>query len=135
MEKLTIQATVENLAPVTEFIISSLEERDCPIKVMMQMELVVEEVFVNVANYAYAPEVGDVTIYKNFEDNPRALELIFADSGMPYNPLEHQDPDITLAAEERSIGGLGIFLVKKNVDSITYERKDGQNILRMKKFF
>ena len=135
MEKLTIQATIENLPAVTEFIISSLEEKDCPIKIIMQMELVIEEVFVNVANYAYTPNVGDVTIYKNFSENPRTLDLTFADSGTPYNPLDHEDPDTTLAAEDRDIGGLGIFLVKKNVDSIDYQRKDGQNILHMKKLF
>lgn len=135
MEKLTVKAKVENLASVTEFIISSLEERGCSVKVSMQMELVIEEIFVNVANYAYTPEVGEVTIYKDFDDDPRALDLTFADFGTPYNPLEHKDPDTTLAAEDREIGGLGIFLVKKNVDAIDYERKDGQNILHMKKFF
>jgi len=135
MEELKIQAKVENLPSVTEFVISSLEEKDCPIKILMQMELVIEEVFVNVANYAYAPNVGEVIVSKDFDEEPRALDLTFADFGMPYNPLEHEDPDITLDAEERQIGGLGIFLVKKTVDEIDYERKDGKNILHMKKFF
>ena len=135
MEKLTIDATVENLSAVTEFITSSLEEKDCSIKIIMQMELVIEEIYVNVANYAYRPTVGTVTIYKSFEDSPRAVIITFIDGGVAYNPLEHKDPDINAGIDERGIGGLGIFLVKKNVDDISYERKDEQNILTIKKFF
>ena len=135
MEKLTIDAKLENLPTVTEFVIDALEIRDCPMKVTMQMELVIEELFVNVASYAYEDEGGKVTICRKFDDEPRALELSFIDSGTPYNPLEHKDPDTTLDAEEREIGGLGIFLVKKNVDEISYKREDEQNILTVKKFF
>lgn len=135
MEKIKIQATVENLTEVTDFVISSLEEKDCPIKIIMQMELVIEEIFVNIASYAYGSEVGDAVICRQFYEEPRAIELTFIDSGMAYNPLEHEDPDITLAAEDRKIGGLGIFLIKKNVDEIDYKYEDKQNILRIKKFF
>ena len=135
MEKLTTNATVENLAAVTEFITSTLEEKDCSMKIIMQMELVIEEIFVNVASYAYRPNVGPVTICKEISESPQAVTITFIDSGVAYNPLEREDPDITLSAEERDIGGLGIFLVKKNVDEISYEYKDGQNILRLKKFF
>jgi anti-sigma regulatory factor (Ser/Thr protein kinase) len=135
MEKLTIEAKVENLATVTEFITSSLEEKDCSIKIIMQMELVIEEIFVNVASYAYRPNIGSVTICKEFEESPQAVIITFIDSGIEYNPLEHEDPDINAGIDERSIGGLGIFLVKKNVDEISYERKDGKNILTMKKIF
>ena len=135
MEKLTIQATLENLAVATDFIVSSLEEKDCPMKVVMQLELVIEEIFVNVASYAYASGIGEVEIIKDFDKEPRAVEIVFTDSGVPYNPLEKEDPDITLAAEDREVGGLGIFLVKKNVDAIDYKYEDGKNILRIKKFF
>ena len=131
MEKLTIDATVENLATVTEFITSSLEEKDCPLKVIMQMELVIEEIFVNVASYAYRPNVGNVTIYKEFDN--QSITVSFVDSGVDYNPLEHEDPDTNAEIEDRDIGGLGIFLIKKNVDEISYERKDEQNILTIKK--
>lgn len=134
MEKMTIEATVENLATVTEFITSSLEEKDCSMKIIMQMEIVVEEIFVNVANYAYRPNVGPVTVCKEFENSPNAIKITFIDGGVEYNPLEHEDPDINAPAEKRDIGGLGIFLVKNNVDDISYERKDGQNILTVKKF-
>ncbi len=135
MEKFTIDAKLENLPAVTEFVIDALESRDCSMKVTMQMELVIEEIFVNVASYAYKNDVGEVTICRKFDEEPRAIELTFIDSGTPYNPLEHKDPDTSLGAEEREIGGLGIFLVKKNVDEISYKREDGQNILTVKKFF
>lgn len=135
MEKFTIDAKLENLPSVTEFVIDALESRDCPMKVTMQMELVIEEIFVNVASYAYKNDAGKVTICRSFDEEPRALNLIFADSGTPYNPLEHKDPDTSLGAEEREIGGLGIFLVKKNVDEIFYKYENGQNILTVKKFF
>ena len=135
MEELKLDATVENLPEVTEFVTASLEERDCSMKIVMQMELVIEEIFVNVASYAYAPDSGLVTVQKSFDDEPRALNLTFIDSGKPYNPLEHKDPDTSLGVDEREIGGLGIFLVKKNVDVINYARRDGQNILSVKKFF
>lgn len=131
MEKLTIDATVENLENVTEFITSSLEEKNCSMKIIMQMELVIEEIFVNVASYAYRPNVGPVTICKEIDD--QALTISFIDGGVDYNPLEHEDPDINAGIDEREIGGLGIFLVKKNVDEVSYERKDGQNILTIKK--
>lgn len=135
MEELTLDATVENLPEVTEFITASLEERDCPLKITMQVELVIEEIFMNVASYAYCPDVGIVTIQKSFDKEPRALNLTFIDAGHPYNPLEHKDPDTSLGVDEREIGGLGIFLIKKNVDAISYERRNNKNILSIKKFF
>ncbi len=135
MEKFTIEAVTENLDDVIAFATEKLEERDCPMKVVMQMELVIEEIFVNVSSYAYRPDVGDVTICIDFAENPAAVEMTFIDSGKPYNPLEKDDPDTTLGIDEREIGGLGIFLVKKNVDDIAYEYADGKNILRIKKFF
>lgn len=135
MEKITVDAVVENLQQVIDFATEQLEARDCPMKTVMQTELVVEEIFVNIANYAYHPEVGSATFCVEFEDNPSAVVMTFIDGGKPYNPLERDDPDTTLDVDERDIGGLGIFLVKKNVDEIAYRFDDGQNILTMKKFF
>lgn len=133
MEKLTIDAKIENLPAVTQFVTDALESRNCSLKIIMQIELVIEEIFVNIANYAYKNNSGIATVCRNFEDNPAALNLIFMDSGEKYNPLQHEDPDINLSAEDREIGGLGIFLVKKNVDEISYKYEDGQNILSVKK--
>lgn len=135
MEKLTVEAIVENLSVVTEFIIEPLEERNCKAKILMQMELVIEELFVNVASYAYKDKKGICTVIRQFEENPRAINITFIDSGVPYNPLNKPDPDTSLGVEEREIGGLGIFLVKKNVDEISYEYKDEQNVLSFKKLF
>ena len=135
MEKITVEATLENLQTVIDFATERLEARDCSMKVVMQTELVIEEIFVNIASYAYNPEIGPATFCIEFEENPDAVLMTFIDGGKPYNPLEQDEPDTTLAIEERDIGGLGIFLVKKNVDEISYEYSDGKNILRMKKFF
>ena len=135
METITVEATVENLQRVTDFATEKLEARACPLKASMQLELVIEELFVNIASYAYETATGDATFCIDFAENPAAVLLTFIDSGKPYNPLEKPDPDTTLDADEREIGGLGIFLVKNNVDEIFYERTDGKNILRMKKFF
>ena len=135
MEKITVDAVVENLQEVIDFATGQLEARDCPMKTSMQLELVIEEIFVNIASYAYHPEIGPATFCMEFEENPSAVRMTFIDGGKPYNPLEKGDPDTTLDIEERDIGGLGIFLVKKNVDEISYEYTDGKNILHMKKFF
>ena len=135
MEKITVEAKIENLQQVTDFATEKLEARDCPIKAAMQLELVIEEIFVNIASYAYESATGDATFCIDFAQDPDAVSLTFIDGGKPYNPLEKPDPDITLDMDERDIGGLGIFLVKKNVDEISYERTDGKNILHMKKFF
>ena len=135
MEKITVDAVVENLQEVIDFATEKLESRDCPMKASMQLELVIEEIFVNIASYAYHPEIGPATFCMEFEENPAAVVITFIDGGTPYNPLEKEDPDTTLDISERDIGGLGIFLVKKNVDEIAYEYTDGKNILRMKKFF
>ena len=135
MENITVDAVLENLQEVIDFAEEKLEARDCPMKTSMQLELVIEEIFVNIASYAYHPEIGAATFCMEFEENPAAVLMTFIDGGKPYNPLEKTDPDTTLDLAEREIGGLGIFLVKKNVDEISYEYTDGKNILRMKKFF
>ena len=135
MEKITVDALLDNLQAVVDFATEKLEARDCSIKVVMQTELVIEEIFVNIASYAYHPEIGPATFCMEFEENPNAVLMTFIDGGKPYNPLEQEAPDTTLSIEERDVGGLGIFLVKKNVDEIAYEYTDGKNILRMKKFF
>ena len=135
MEKITLAATIDNLQQVIDFAAEKLEAHDCPLKASMQLELVIEEIFVNIASYAYEPSTGDATFCVDFEENPTAVLLTFIDGGKPYNPLEKADPDTSLDADEREIGGLGIFLVKNNVDEIFYERTDDKNILRMKKLF
>ena len=133
MSELTLEAKTENLDKVLSFVDKHLEEQECPMKTQMQIDIAVEELFVNIAHYAYNPEVGPVTIRVEVQKEPLAVTITFIDHGVPYDPLAKEDPDITLSAEERQIGGLGIFMVKKSMDDISYEYKDGQNILYIKK--
>ena len=129
MKELTIPATVENIEKVTEFVNGQLEEINCPIKAKMQIDIAIDELFGNIAHYAYKPE----TVRVEVTEAPISVIVTFIDHGIPYDPLKKDDPDVTLSAEERAIGGLGIFMVKKTMDEITYEYKDGQNILSIRK--
>ncbi len=100
---------------------------------MTQLAIAVEELYVNIAHYAYGDEEGKATIKIGFDGEPMQVTIRFIDEGVPYNPLEKQDPDTSLSAEERDIGGLGIFMVKKSMDSMEYEYQDGKNILTIQK--
>ena len=133
MKELTLAATVENIETVTEFVNAQLELLDCPIKAQMQIDIAIDELFGNIAHYAYNTEVGSATVRVEVSEAPLAVIITFIDNGVPYDPLGKEDPDITLSAEEREIGGLGIYMVKQSMDEITYEYKDGQNILKIKK--
>ena len=133
LKSITVEAKIENVDKVTEFVNEVLEEKECPLKVQMQLDVAIDEIFGNIAYYAYGKGSGNATIQIEMEDNPPKITLIFIDQGIPYNPLENKDPDITLDIEDREIGGLGIFLVKKTMDELSYEYVDGQNILTMKK--
>ena len=133
MKSITVEAKIENVDKVTEFVNEVLEEKECPLKVQMQLDVAIDEIFGNIAYYAYWKGRGNATIQIEMEDNPPKITLTFIDQGIPYNPLESKDPDITLDIEDREIGGLGIFLVKKTMDELSYEYVDGQNILTMKK--
>ena len=133
MPELVIDAKTENLEKVLSFVDARLEELDCPMKVQMQIDIAVEELFVNIAHYAYAPGTGSALIRFDTEEDPKTAVITFTDSGIPYDPLKKADPDVTLAAEDRAIGGLGIFMVKKSMDSMQYERKDDKNVLTIKK--
>ncbi|MBR3991274.1 MAG: ATP-binding protein, partial [Clostridia bacterium] len=110
-----------------------LEICDCSPKAQMQMDLAVEEIFVNIANYAYAPDKGRATVRVEVSDDPVTVTITFTDRGVPYDPLKKDDPDVTLPAGEREVGGLGIFLTKQIMDDLSYEYRDGQNILTLKK--
>ena len=128
MKELTVDAAIENIPSVTAFVDEQLEQYDCPIKAQMQIDIAIDELFSNIAHYAYTPKTGKATVRVEV-----AVVITFIDNGIPYDPLAKADPDITLSAVDRAIGGLGIFMVKKSMDEITYEYKDGQNILTIKK--
>ena len=133
MKEMTVEATVENIAAVTDFVHEELERLDCPLKAQTQIDIAIDELFGNIAHYAYDPLTGPATVRVEVEEDPLAVVITFIDHGKPYDPLAQEDPDTTLSAENRQIGGLGIFLVKKTMDDISYEYREGQNILRIKK--
>lgn len=133
MKELTIAATVENIGAVTDFVNEQLEALDCPMKAQMQIDIAIDELFGNIAHYAYNPDVGEATVRVEVIDEPLSVVITFIDGGVPYDPLAAADPDITLSAEERAIGGLGIFMVRKSMDEITYRYENGRNILSIRK--
>ena len=133
MKELELEALTDNLPKVLSFVDEQLEAADCPMKIQMQIDIAVEEIFVNIAHYAYNPDVGTAKVRVEVMGNPPAVDITFIDNGVPYDPLAKADPDVTLSAEKRQIGGLGIFMVKKTMDDVKYEYLDGHNVLTMKK--
>lgn len=135
MKELTLDATIDNIPVVTDFVDENLEKVGCPMKAQMQINIAIDELFSNIAQYAYGkpPSGGKATVRVEVTGKPMAVIITFIDNGIPYDPLAKEDPDITLSAEDREIGGLGIFMVKKTMDEINYEYKNGQNILTIKK--
>ena len=127
----TFPATDEALADAIAFVEQELESMDCSMKTIMQITVCVEEMFVNVAHYAYGGEQGYVEL--RIDAEARLLSITLVDEGVAFDPLAKDDPDITLSAEERSIGGLGIFMVKKSMDEVEYERKNNKNYFTMRK--
>lgn len=135
MCELRVEANIKNLPGVLAFIDEKLEEAGCSMKTQVQIDVAVEEIFVNIASYAYVLKhgIGDALIRVAIRQDPKRVEITFIDSGIPYNPLEKEDPDVTLSVEERRIGGLGIYMVKKSMDGMFYERKEDKNILMITK--
>lgn len=133
MSEITIEAKIENLDEVLGFVDGQLEELECPMKAQMQIDVAVEEIFVNIASYAYAPGVGNALVRFDSSQDPASVTITFIDSGIPYDPVRKDDPDVTLSAEERGIGGLGIYMAKKAMDDMKYVYRDGQNILSISK--
>lgn len=131
MVERVFEAKVENLDSVLEFMEDELLSHGCIMKLVMPINISLEEMFVNIASYAYEPGTGDATISIDFEGDDVVVQL--RDTGMEFNPLAKIDPDINASAEERGIGGLGIYMVKKYMDKCEYERKDGTNIFTMRK--
>lgn len=133
MSALYIEARTENLGQVQGFVSEQLKRYDCSSRILTQIDIAVEEIFVNIAHYAYESAVGSTEIRVQVEQDPLCVTITFVDQGVPYDPLKREDPDITLPAEERQIGGLGIFMVKKSMDAVFYDYQDGKNILTIRK--
>ncbi|MBQ2604086.1 MAG: ATP-binding protein [Acutalibacteraceae bacterium] len=133
MKELNIEATPENIDTVIAFVDEQLEEYGCGMKAQMAIDVAVDELFANIAHYAYSPETGYATVRVDVIKDPLSVEITFIDNGVPYDPLANIDPDTSLSVEDRPIGGMGIFIVKKSMDLVNYEYKDGKNILTIKK--
>ena len=118
MKEMTIEAATENIHTVTDFVLAELDKRDCPIKAQTQIAIVIDELFGNIARYAYTPDIGEATVQLEIEEQPLAVIITFIDHGVPFNPLEQENPDVTAPAEDRKIGGLGIYLVKKTMSMV-----------------
>ena len=133
MTSKTFPAQTKVLPDVLSFVEEQLDSFECPMKLQIAICVAIEEVFVNVAQYAYGADTGDVSLGINFDEETRMLTFRMGDKGTPFDPLQNPDPDITRSAEEREIGGLGIFITKKTMDSLTYAYEMGENILTMNK--
>lgn len=127
----TYPAKDEYLAEALGFVEGKLEEAGCPMREQMQIAVCVEETFVNVAHYAYRGTEGTVKIGLGIENG--LVTIVFTDSGIPFDPLAKEDPDITLSADDRKIGGLGIFMVKKSMTDVRYVRENDKNVFTMTK--
>ena len=135
MKKMKFAAEVSSINAVTDFVNEQLELADCPMRAQIQIDVAIDEIFSNIAHYAYENGIGDAEVGVEITDNPDTVEITFEDCGIPYNPLEKEDPDVTLSADDREIGGLGIFMVKKSMDELKYEYRDGKNIFTIIKNF
>ena len=127
--EVTLPAVVDSIRIVTEFVDEQLEELGCPIKAQMQIDVAIDELFSNIAYYAYPDGQGEATVCFSFAEGSRLVSITFTDTGTPFNPLESKEPDTTAPASEREIGGLGILLVRKTMDDVSYRFEDGQNQL------
>ena len=127
-------AEPEQLEPVQRFVEEQIERYDCSARVRFQLDVAVEEIFINIAKYAYRPgQAGQAAVRCCIGGDPLQVTIQFQDQGVPFNPLEKEDADITLSAQERQIGGLGILMVKKSMDAVKYSYEDGKNILTIQK--
>ena len=133
MKTITKSAQIENIPVITQELDDWFEENNVPMKVILQIDVAIDEILSNIAFYGYGDKTGDMTVEASMINDGRTVKLVFSDRGIPFDPLKKEDPDITLSAEERKIGGLGIFMVKKTMDHVYYERKDDMNIFVIEK--
>ena len=132
MDQITVDAAVSQVKAVTKFVNEHLAPLGCSERVRIQVDVAIDEIFSNIARYAYDSETGPATVRVEVLENPLSVVITFIDSGAPFDPLAQKRPDVTkLPKEKRPIGGLGLFMVMKTMDEISYEYKDGRNILRI----
>ena len=129
MATLTVPAQTEQVDILQDLLHQQLDETGCSMAIALQLELVVEEAFVNIATHAYTQPGGTASFTCEVDRTARQIMLRFKDQGIPFDPLQSPDPDTTLKADERKIGGLGIYLIKKTMDKCEYVYEQGSNIL------
>ena len=135
MKTLTVPAERDQLDTVQGFVDEALDQLPLTFETRLQIQIAVEELFANIASYAYAPGTGEAVIGCQVEQEPPSITIQFRDWGKPFDPLAKEDADITLSAEERQIGGLGIYMVKNSMDDVDYVYENGQNVLTIRKDF
>ena len=134
MREITVDASVDQIKPVTDFVNQQLEELGCSSRIRIQIDVAIDEIFSNIARYAYSETEGTATVRVDVEEDPLSIIITFSDHGEPYDPLSKEMPNtIGLPAKKRPIGGLGLFMVKKTMDAISYTYEKGQNILKIRK--
>ena len=132
-KELTVQASLTQLVPIWEFIESGLNALKCPEKVRIYIRIAADEIFSNIARHSDASTGNTVTAEFHSERAPRAVVITFKDNSHRFDPLAAGEPDITVPARTRKVGGLGLFMLKKMMDNVSYEYRDGQNILTIRK--
>ena len=135
MKEINTEAKLNKLNEIRDVMDQYLEELGCPMKVQIQLDIALEEIFVNIAHYAYKADNvgGPCRIVFDYDEEKKMFSMEFSDEGVPFDPLKTADPDTTLSVQERRIGGLGIFMVKKSMDDLQYRWEDGKNILLIRK--
>lgn len=132
-KSITVPAQCEQLDVVQGFINEMLEGVDCDPEALIQLQIAAEEIFVNIAHYAYKHEIGTAEVECQVEPDEGRIMICFKDQGVPFDPLAKEDADVNLSAEEREIGGLGIYMVKDMMDGVSYVYENGSNILTIHK--
>ncbi len=133
MKEITLKASIDQIPAATAFVDAELEALECGMKAQMQIDVAMDELFGNIARYAYGKGGGEATVRFEFEKETRTAVITFIDRGMPFDPTAAGTPDLNIPAAQRQEGGLGIFLVRKTMDDMAYVYRDGQNRLTIRK--
>ena len=133
MRSITVPATDEDPNPIVEFVEEELEKYDCSPKELYQIEVAIEEILVNIVSYAGLADEDGVEVRCEVLDDPLRVIVQFLDGGIPFDPLANEDPDISPEAIMEREGGLGIFMVKKMMDNVSYVYENGKNTLTILK--
>ncbi len=128
--EIVVDAKLENQPSLTQFVEQVLEPLGGSMKSQMQIDVAIDEIFSNIVKFSGA---NQVTLTVETCKSHLMARLSFIDGGSPYDPTSAKEPDVTLSAEERSIGGLGLFIVKKTMDDVAYRRDGSKNILTITK--